>query len=141
MKKIGLIVLSVAGLLAAVVLIIALPRGALEGELVTEPVADWSFMGRSKRCQLELVPEDPHSQFLACKQANGRLYVRAILAPNKRWPKTISAHPLVRVKIDEKVYERRAVPATALEERISVLGGSPENPPPETTLMWRLDPR
>lgn len=117
------------------------PGGALQGELVTEAVEDWRFIGESSACAIEVRPEHPHSVRANCMQREGRLYVGSILAPRKRWPAMVAEDSRVRVRIAGKVYEGRAVRITDPAERIRVLGGTPEDPPSQSHWLWRLDPR
>jgi transposase len=115
-----------------------LPGGRLDGELVTAPIADWSFLGDSFACALEARPADPRSVRATCFQRDGLLYVGSIAAPAKRWPAMVAADPNVRVRIAGKVYERRAVLVTEPAERARLTGG---DPPAESYWVWRLDPR
>ena len=104
------------------------PGGALRGELVTEPVADWSFAD-DYFVDLETRPSDPYSVELNYVVRSGQLYIDP--AEGRRWFEYIREDPRVRVRFNGKIY-----PATA------VLVGRPgevEGFPPDR-FVYRLDP-
>ena len=116
-----------------------LPGGRLDGE-PTPPPGSWSALGERTACQLELRPEDPYSLNVTCEIRDGRLYVASLIAAHKRWAKLVTEDPRVRVRIDGRIYELRAVRVTDAEERRRVLepdGGEPA----DGTWVWRLDAR
>lgn len=117
------------------------PGGRLDGEVAPEPVGDWRFLGDQAACAIEVRPDEPYSVRATCLQHGGELYVSSMLAPRKRWPAMVVADDRVRVKIGDRVYERRAVRVTDTAQRVEVLGGSVEDPPSESEWLWRLDPR
>ena len=89
----------------------------LSGDVVTEPVSDWSFT--------DAVPEIfvetrtwygvPHSVTTVCAADGERLYVPSLYReggefPEKRfWNRNVVRDPRVRLSIDGRIYERRAV--------------------------------
>jgi hypothetical protein len=82
-----------------------IPGDALEGELVAEPVADWSFVDAVPRCQLEVRPEQPHSVTTYCFAGDdGVLYVPAIMGDSKKWTKLAVADPRARIRIAGKIH-------------------------------------
>lgn len=103
-----------ASLLAAWVLPLAscggpflvFPGGALRGELVREPVADWSFVD-STFVDLEVRPEDPYSVELNYFVRDGGLYIDP--AEGRTWFGYLREDPRARVRFDGKVYPVRAV--------------------------------
>lgn len=105
------------------------PGGALSGEVVEEPVADWSFVTASF-VDLETRPSDPYSVELNYFLREGRLYIDP--AEGRRWLDHIQADDRVRVRFDGKVYPLRAVRVTDPAE---LEGFDPER------LVYRLDPR
>ena len=116
-----------------------IPGGTLEGA-VTSPPADWRALEEGAPCQLELRPEDPHSVNVNCKVHDGHLYVHSLFAARKRWTAMAEADSRVRVQIDGRVYELRAVRVEQEAERKSVL--SPDgSEPAESTWLYRLDTR
>ena len=105
------------------------PGGALSGEVVTEPVDDWSFV-EDRFVDLEVRPEDPYSVELNYFVKEGRLYVDP--AEGRRWLEHIREDPRVRVRFDGKIYPLRAV---RVEDPEELRGFDPER------LVYRLDPR
>ncbi len=83
-----------------------LPGGALSGEVVTEPVTDWSFVD-STFIDLETRPEDPYSVELNYVVKDGKLYIDP--AEGRAWFDHLRANTLVRARFGNKVYPLRAV--------------------------------
>lgn len=81
-----------------------LPGGVLEGEVVTQPVTDWSFVADVGLCQLESRPEFPHSISLNCFNEGPDLYVGCSRCEGKTWSTYVAADPRVRIRVGEKVY-------------------------------------
>jgi hypothetical protein len=88
------------------------PGGPLRGEVVVEPVSDWSFSDEHMLIQVETRPSFPHSITTICFTHRGKLYVPAADAAGKRWPFYVLQDPHVRVKIGDKIYPGRAVRVT-----------------------------
>jgi hypothetical protein len=105
------------------------PGGALRGEVVREPVDDWSFVS-SWFVDLETRPDDPYSVELNYVVKDGALYLDP--AEGRRWLDHIRADPRVRVRFDGKIYPLRAV----LVGRPGELAGFPKD-----RFIYRLDPR
>jgi len=105
------------------------PGGALSGEVVEEPVRDWSFVD-DRFVDLETRPDDPYSVELNYVVRDGRLYLDP--AEGRRWLDHLRADPRVRVRFDGKVYPLRAV----LVGRPGEIEGFPED-----RFVYRLDPR
>lgn len=105
------------------------PGGALSGEVVEEPVTDWSFVTDSY-VDLETRPSDPYSVELNYFVREGRLYLDP--AEGRRWLDHLRADDRVRVRFGGKVYPLRAVRVTDPAE---LEGFDPER------LVYRLDPR
>ena len=127
---------ALAALLTTVLLLggcggplLIIPGGELSGEVVNEPVTDWSFVDDAF-VDLETRPEDPYSVELNYFVKDGKLYIDP--AEGRRWLDHIREDPRVRVRFGGKVY-----PATA------VLVGKPgelEGFPPDR-YVYRLDSR
>lgn len=82
------------------------PGGALDGTVKPSPPS-FAFARDAGTIQLETRPDDPYSVNIACAVVGDRLYVSA--GDNKsRWVENMEANPLVRVRIDDEVYELRA---------------------------------
>ena len=82
------------------------PGAELRGEVVTEPVEDWSFV-TDRFVDLETRPQDPYSVELNYFVRDGKLYIDP--AEGRRWLDYLRADPRVRVRFSEKVYPLKAV--------------------------------
>jgi hypothetical protein len=136
------------------------PGLRLSGEVVTEPINDWSFADEFQEIYLEtrtwyLIP---HSVTTVCAGLDENLYVPSIYYeggewPNKYWNSNVSSDPRVRLEMGGKIYEREAVVVedpvefqTALQALAAkypfwqeVLA-KPESERPDMSLV-RMDPR
>jgi hypothetical protein len=82
------------------------PGGELSGEVVAEPVEDWSFVN-DRFVDLETRPEDPYSVELNYFVREGQLYI--VPAVGRTWFDHIRADPHVRVRFGDRIYPLRAV--------------------------------
>ncbi len=82
------------------------PGGALRGEVVSEPVTDWSFVDDSF-VDLEVRPSDPYSVELNYTVKDGQLYIDP--AEGRRWLEYLREDPRARVRFGGKVYPVVAV--------------------------------
>jgi hypothetical protein len=105
------------------------PGGELSGEVVTEPVDDWSFVD-DRFVDLETRPQDPYSVELNYIVRDGKLYIDP--AEGRRWLEYIREDPRVRVRFSSKIYPLEAV----LVGRPGELDGFDED-----RFIYRLDPR
>jgi hypothetical protein len=97
----GLLVLAACGSPLAV-----FPGGALDGPVQPTPQS-FEFARDAGTIQLETRPQEPYSVNIACAIVGEDLYVSA--GDNKsRWVENMEANPLVRLRIDGKIYELRA---------------------------------
>ena len=106
-----------------------IPGGELSGEVVAEPVADWSFVD-DRFIDVETRPDDPYSVELNYTVRDGELYIDA--AEGRAWLEHIRNDPRVRVRFGDKIYPVEAV-----------LVGRPgelEEFDPDR-FVYRLDPR
>ncbi len=109
--------------------VLVCPGGALSGEVVTEPVEDWSFLD-STFLDLETRPEDPYSVELNYFVRDGKLYIDP--AEGRTWFEHIRHDPLVRARFGNEIYPLRAV----------LVGGPGEIEGFDTDrYVYRLDPR
>lgn len=106
-----------------------IPGGRLEGELVREPVSDWSFVDDTF-LDLELRPDDPYSVELNYVVRDGMLYIDP--AEGRRWFDYLREDPRVRARFGGKVYELEAV----LVGKPGELDGFDAD-----RFIYRLDPR
>jgi hypothetical protein len=127
------------------------PGLRLSGEVVTDPVEDWSFTDAHREIFVEthapwLVP---HSVTIACAAIDGRLYIGARKPEGKRWVANVARDPEVRLAIGDKVYEGQLERVEDPSEQETVyLGfaskyGREIEPPAERPLRWywRVLPR
>jgi hypothetical protein len=124
-----ILVVALAALAACGGPVLIFPGGPLEGEVVSEPVTDWSFVDDTF-VDLETRPEEPYSVELNYVVREGKLYVDP--AEGRRWLDYIRADPRVRVRFGDKVYPLEAV----LVGRPGELEGFPED-----RFIYRLDSR
>ena len=91
----------------------------------------------------------PHSVTIWCAEVDGVLYIGARNPESKRWPGWVDAHPDVRLKIGEKLYEVSLMPLDQ-PERIDRLRRAyaakyelPATPPGEGPPIryWQVTPR
>ena len=125
-----------AAVLAAVVVLagcggplFVFPGSELTGEVVEEPVADWSFVD-DVWFELETRPDDPYSVQLNYFVKDGKLYIDP--AEGRVWLEHIRRDPRVRARFDGKIYPLRAV--------LVGLPGEVEGFD-EDRFVYRLDPR
>ncbi len=106
-----------------------LTGGALAGDVVQEPVSDWSFAS-DDYLALETRPDDPYSVNLNYVVRDGALYIDP--AEGRSWLEHLRADPRVRVRLDGKVYPLQAV----LVGKPGELEGFDSD-----RFIYRLDPR
>ena len=82
------------------------PGGGLRGEIVTEPVTDWSFAD-DLFVDLETRLDDPYSVELNYVVRDGVLYIDP--AEGRRWLDHIRADPRVRVRFGNRIYPASAI--------------------------------
>lgn len=124
------------------------PGGRLRGEVVVDPVTDWSFTDEHTTIAVETRPSFPHSVTTICFVHEGNLYVPSLDPRGKKWPYYLLENPNVRLKIGDKVYPGRAVRVTDLDVQTVRASASKKYPQlaeqgdalPEVWL-YRIDPR
>jgi hypothetical protein len=124
---------------------IARPGLWLTGEVVREPVKDWSFVteelrartGKDRMIQLETRTPYliPHSVTIGGDLVrDGKLYIHAHSDPNrmhipfpndKAWTRNVARDPRVRLKIAGKIYEAIVVSVTDRDEAAALLKRDP----------------
>lgn len=95
----------------------------LRGNLVTTPVADWSF---TNKYQTDMVQTRtwyllPHSVTTWCIAYNGQLYLATSGADVREWPRNVARDPHIRLKIGNNLYDRTLRVVTDPEEKAAVL--------------------
>ena len=125
--------LLAAGVLAASLAcggpFLVFPGGELSGEVVTEPVPDWSFV-TDRFVDLETRPDTPYSVELNYFVKDGKLYIDP--AEGRTWLDYIREDPRVRVRFGNRIYLLKAVLVGKPGE---LEGFDPER------YVYRLDPR
>ena len=124
------------------------PGGRLGGEVAPVP-ADWSgtLGGDRAFCEIESRPSDPHSIQLECFTHEGRLYAQShrwALAdwwPVESWAEIWLEHPDVRVRIDDRIFEVRAVRVTDAALRTAILNERGYEPVPDGIVLFRFESR
>ncbi len=106
--------------------------GRLEGSLVTEPVADWSFTNSRQTVELETRLEDPYSVTVWCVAHGDALYVPSRHAAKKSWVQHVLAEPQVRVRVGERIYAGSMIRVTDPDEIEAVV--------PALVAKYELDP-
>ena len=91
-----------------------LPGGSLTGESTPAP-SDWVFAGDYGTVQLETRPEDPYSVNVAFTVVEGGIYLNAGNTET-RWVKNMTQNPLVRLRMDGRLYDLRAERVTGAAE-------------------------
>ena len=86
--------------------VLVFPGGELSGEVVTEPVDDWSFVTDSF-VDLEVRPDDPYSVELNYIVRDGKLYIDP--AEDRTWYQYLKADGRCRVRFGDKIYPVHAV--------------------------------
>ena len=108
---------------------LAIPGGRLAGDVVTTPIADWSFADETW-LELETRLDDPYSVQLNYFVRDGKLYIDP--AEGRTWLDHLRADPRARVRLSGKVYPVAAVLAGKPGE---LAGFDPER------FVYRLDSR
>ena len=156
----------VAALAALLLLAACAPRDRtpglwLPGELVSEPVSDWSFTDAVQEIFVETRTwyGIPHSVTTVCADDGADLFVPSVYYegggfPEARfWNRNVARDPRVRLGIDGRLYERKAVLVTDPAERARALAAfarkypfwaefaaKPEAERPNVAFL-RMDPR
>ncbi|HLK48591.1 MAG TPA: hypothetical protein VKT49_10680 [Bryobacteraceae bacterium] len=78
----------------------------LKGEVVTTPVTDWSFTDQIPQIKIQTQTPYlvPHSVTIWCAVYNGNLYVTSYRG--RQWVEDIIREPRVRLKIENRVFDR-----------------------------------
>jgi len=118
----------------------------LKGDLVTAPVADWSFTDKIPEIKIQTQTPFllPHSVTIWCAAYNGNLYVTS--ARGREWVEDMIRDPHVRLKIADKVYDRTVSIVDDPAEKAAVLQARlrkyPQwkGPPDSALTVFRVNP-
>ena len=140
----GLLVLSI-GCSGPLVMI---PGGELSGTL--EPVpSDWTFSDDFEDVQLETRPGNPYSVNIWGVADGDRFYIASGRGLESAWAKHIESDPNVRLRIDEHLYELRAVRTDDPQDRVRFLaavkkkydGFEPDEEQAAVSVLYYLESR
>ena len=118
----------------------------LRGELVTAPIADWSFTNNIQTVKIQTKTPLllPYSVAIWCASYNGNLYVTSYRG--RRWVEDIIGEPHVRLKIDGRLYDRAVSLVSDPGEKAAVLQAKGKKYPAwkvpaiETATVFRVMP-
>jgi hypothetical protein len=107
----------------------------LKGELVTTPVTDWSFTDQIPQIKIQTETPFllPHSVTIWCAVYNGNLYVTSYRG--RQWIENIIRDPHVRLKIEDKVFDRTLSVVNDPVEKAAVLQAKGRKYP-----QWKVPP-
>jgi hypothetical protein len=104
--RILILLIALSGSLACGPLVM-IPGGRLSGTVTPAP-GDWSFSDDVETVQLETRPDDPYSVNIWGVAVGDQFYVASGKSDNA-WATHIAADDRVRLRVDESIYELRAV--------------------------------
>ena len=112
------------------------PGTRLTGDVVTEPRPDWSLL-EGNLIFVEVTPWYglPHSVTTTSWVMDGELYVPCRTCAEKHWAAVVEGNPDVRLKIEDKLYERTAVRVVDDSERRRLLGVPSGDPLPDVAVF------
>lgn len=97
----------------------------LTGNVVTTPIADWSFTDQVPNIKIQTNTwyGIPHSVTIDCVSYNGQLYVTSVYpaGTSRSWNDNAMRDPHVRIKIGDNLYDRSASLVTDPAEKEAVL--------------------
>jgi hypothetical protein len=151
-----------AGLVAAIAIVLLLdtfggyvfdgplgpiPGGAFQGAVNPNPNPDLSKL--EKVIELEIRPRKPWSLSVWNVVVDGEAYIPSAMGERRRWTKVAVEDPLVRIRTNGEIYERRLERVTdpALRQRIAKAvserygGTPPERIEDNPTWFFHIAPR
>lgn len=83
-----------------------MPGAYLSGEMVQEPVSDWSFANQAGLCQIQVDTRLlPHALNLNCMATDdGKLYLSCAQCDGKYWSTAAIANGTGKIRLDGRVY-------------------------------------
>lgn len=113
----------------------------LSGQVVTAPIADWSFVTqyRTDKVQTRTRYLIPHSVTTGFIVHNGQLYLTSMFRAGmpfpqgKMWVSDVMRDPHVRLKFGDKLYDCVLYPVTDPDERAAVLASRARQYPQSAT--------
>lgn len=124
-----------------------IPGGELSGSVDPNRNPDWSNL--EKVIELEIRPSQPWSLSVWNVVIDGELYVPSAAGARRRWTAVALADPLVRIRTNGRIYERRIerVMDPTLQQRIGravaerYSARAPQSAEEDTTWYFHLAPR
>ena len=109
--KIGITLLAL-GAIAAVAYLASCPCGRLpglwlSGQMVSDPVKDWSFINEVPLCELQVNSWRPHAITLNCMSHKQAAYVSCSRCATKHWSTIVADNGLGRLKAGNALYPVR----------------------------------
>jgi hypothetical protein len=95
------------------------PGPRLSGSLVEDPVEDWSSIDAVEVIQVETDPEGPYSVSIWVNRVGNRIYISG--NEKSPWVRNIHDDPRVRIRVEGRIHECRALEVTELEEKRAFL--------------------
>ena len=127
--------------------IVMIPGGRLTGT-ETAPPSDWNFTDSTDTFQLETRPADPYSVNIWALAIDDSIYVVAGTGPETTWAQHIENDDRVRLRVDEAIYELRAVLDDSVASRDAFLSAAkakydfePDGDEADEAILFRLEPR
>jgi hypothetical protein len=124
--------------------IVMIPGGALSGEVQATP-ADWKFTDSIETVQLETRPSDPYSVNIWVVASGDSLY---FATGETEWAGYVASDSRVRLRVDGKLYELKAVQTEVAGERTAVLAAmkrkydfEPDAEQEASASLYRLEAR
>jgi hypothetical protein len=84
------------------------PGGPMDGVIVTDAAVDWSFATDLQTLALQ-TSDPPRSRSVWLVVHEGALYVPSGSSVAERWPHELARDPVALLRIEERLYLRRAV--------------------------------
>jgi len=97
-----------------------IPGPELRGTVVEEPAQDWSSIDAVKVIQVETRPEHPYSVSTWVTRVGDEIYVFAGDAESP-WAQNIAEDPRVRIRVEGRIHQRRAVRVADFETKRAFL--------------------
>ncbi len=126
--------------------LVMIPGGRIDGT-PTPPPGDWSFSDAVDTVQLETNPDDPYSVNVWGVAAGAAFYIAAG-DRDSQWARNMNRDPEVRLKIEDAIYELRAVPVEDEAELERFLAAAkkkydfePDEEQRAGAQLYRLEPR
>jgi hypothetical protein len=119
------------------------PGTRLSGDTVDSGTVDWSFIEGRKQIfvQTNTWYLIPHSVTTTSWVLDGELYVPCGACATKRWPRNVATDANVVLKIDEHLYERKAVLIVDPHEKHQILAVPHGHDLPGGVEVYRMESR